>query len=517
MNHIRILILCVITLTVLAASTARSAEHVIIVPARGLPADSTRPLLADLLLLVLERFEPGTRVTVVDPISHSVWADLTVPSGDPRQRAIDKNLRNQVPGLRKAFEGNPAHSPWESATIRIPETLRFLRSQVARSGEEVSVLFVGSPIHRTADGTFDMKGAVPGDGWLTAGSEESPFSVGSGASTLKRWFVHIGVVPAEWGESDWQRAETVRFWAAHISAQGGGLSTVADPKLALRRLVDGVKDPIPFRPLDRQDRRLMWRKRIFERGADVETTVKSTEALEITERSDTSAPTKQSPPVSPPASPAPVTVGEQPTSSSIEPPAALSEPQPAPPPVTEQPPPPPRPSPVASQALVTQAESLPRVDRDRVGLGLVWETDRGTAAGCDLDLWVKVTGIAGECWFRNMRLGPPHSPTVELLDDIRRARGLRATGDVRRVFEFVEVNQAVLPDEVTVWVNVFENKARPAIKGLFRLQWNGRTYLETIDFSAMPGDGAAGRGHRERSKQWQQIDLVKLVERGPTE
>lgn len=147
------------------------------------------------------------------------------------------------------------------------------------------------------------------------------------------------------------------------------------------------------------------------------------------------------------------------------------------------------------------------------GLGLVWELVNGDSAEgrkADLDLFVSVRGIVGECWWNHKEL----ANVVCLHNDVRDARGLGATGDDRQVFEFVEFSRRDLrPEDLTVWVKIYEHAGAQKIRALFRLQTaDGTNFNHVFEMPAVRGN--KGGGDRATAKQWHRIDVSKVMAEG---
>ena len=485
---------------------ASSAENYVIIPARGLPAEPARAVLVDVLHFVLEKAGPGDRVFVVDPVDHRLLAAFPIPSGTLRQRANDRGVRDGVAGIKRAFLENPARSPWQRAAVCLPETLRFLRSQVVRPRESAVVLFVGNPLHQSEDAAFEFRdGAVPSDGWLFASAEDSPFAVGPEAG-FTGWRVHLATIPPAWGQSDWQRSEIQRFWSAYCGLSGGKLVTLADPKLALQRLADGASDSLDYRPVDREDHSRLFRKRVFVRGQEIETTVKTADETVV------STSLLPEPPAEPSASVIP------PPSDPVPPPTPIVAPTPIPAPVPVAIAPEPAPKPPVDlpriEVLVEKAEvTLPKVGPGKLGIGLIWETlDGKLLRGIDLDLYVSVRGIDGECNWRKKDVPNRKQTVLHLFDDVRNARGIATTGAVRETFEFVEITRPVALEDVSVWVNVYTNRSVAPLRALFRLETSdGRTFTQIFEWPGTIGDKGDGADRRDSSVEWHRIDLLKLV------
>lgn len=484
----------------LLLSSAHTAENLVVVAGRGLSQQNAKVMLAEVVTAATDRLAVGTRVWVVDPITLDLLATVTVPAGTKAQRERNVPFAKQIAPLRAALLSLTPTQPWENATLRIPEVLRFLAEQVVPRGQKAKVLFVGSPLYRGSSGVFDFSnGVVPSDGWLFAATEDSPFST-SGISCTG-WSIHIATTQPVWADSEWQAKEVQRFWAAFINATGGNLVTLAPLSVSWERIRQGAADPLGFRPVDTSDHALVWRKRLFIRGEESESVFKSNDMTEVVE------------PIAPPTAPE---MPSKPEVAVVAIPAPVPQPTPvAPPPVVAEPVVEPvepvkvEPAPMTSLAI--KAAELPSVTPDRLGIGLVWETDEGYSRGCDLDLWVKVSGES-ECNYTRKRIGPAEHPFVRLYDDIRKAEGLTN----KPVFEFVEVSRPVLPSEVEAWINLFKNSGKRPIHGLVQLEYQGRKYTQTIEFPSMSGDYASNANKRTQSARWIRLDLSKITQQPST-
>lgn len=473
----------------LLGANASAADKLVIVPARGLSTATNDALLAQIVTSAVEKLPTDTEIEVIDPVSFDLVAKLKVPSGTKAQRERNATFAQQITPLRLALSNRAQENGWEASTLRIPEVLRFLSEQIVARGEKATVVFVGSPLYRGRAGTFDFSnGMVPSDGWLNASTEDSPFAT-SGIN-CKNWCIHIAVTQPVWAESEWQAKEVQRFWSAFVNATGGSLVSLAPMSVIWDRVNRGSHEGLGFRPVDSNDHTMVWRKKIFIRGEEQEAALKSNDMTDATE----SLP--QSVVVTTPAEPL---IPSRPAPQ-ILPASIVIKPVVTPVQTTTN-----ELAPVT--ALEVKANVLPTVAPGRIGIGLVWETEPRYSADCDLDLWVKVSGES-EVNFKHMRSGPANAPHVRLYEDIRKAKGL--SGTRQPDFEFVEVNRPVLPRNVEVWVDVYQNTGRRPIHGLVQIEFQGKKYTKTIEFPATNGDRAANAARRAQSAYWMRIDVDEV-------
>jgi hypothetical protein len=175
----------------LAVCCCNASEYLVVVPARGLSPQCTKAVLSGLVMGAIERLPAGTQIRVIDPVSLDLVASVSVPEGTKAQRERNLAFARQIGPLRAALTSLTTSQSWETLSLRIPETLRFLAEQVVPHGQRATVLFIGSPLYRSGAGTFDFaNGVVPSDGWLSAPAEDSPFAM-AGIS-CRGWSIHPG-------------------------------------------------------------------------------------------------------------------------------------------------------------------------------------------------------------------------------------------------------------------------------------------------------------------------------------
>lgn len=500
-------------LVLAACSAAPAAEPIVLVVARCLPAEPAKAALAEVLRLALEKAEPGTRFIAIDSVSREIRADFAVPAGTARLRANTAPVREGLAAVRRAFLESPARAPWEAGALCLPQVLAHLRAQALAPGGSAVVVFFGDPLHRAPEEAFDWRGgAVPTTGWIL-GDADSPFSARR-LGSLKGLRVHVAAIPVGWGVDDWQRNGAREFLGAMLAEAAGKLVTLADTKLAIARAMQGVAEALPFPAIDRDDTARLYRRKIFVRGQEQEIRVRvANEKTAVMETPRAPAPAsvalEQAPvPVPTPAVSVPAPALEPVVVAPTLPPAVQPTPQPAPLPLV--------PSEEAQQLAAKAESALPAVG----GLGLVWEVVGGDpVAGrkADLDLFVSVRGVAGECWWKQMKL-PEKNPVVRLHDDVRNARGLGATGEDRQVFEFVEFSRRdreFRAEDLTVWVNIHEHAGTGKIRALFRLQTaDGKKFDYVFELPAVRGN--QGAGDRAITPQWKRIDVAQVMAEAAT-
>lgn len=477
---------------VFAVAQAFATDHLVLVPARSLPPSAAHPTLAATLEHILTKTKPGTTISIIDPVDHSLQASFPVPAGTSRARAANRALKSQIPSFRAAFEARPVSSDWERGAIPLPDLIRLIKERIVSPGDRVDVVFFGDPKYRSASGVFDfVNGCVPSDGWLLADLAESPYATGSDAKALDGWGIFVVTVPANWAETEWQRSETERFWTAFAQRQGAGL-LLGDLNLVLSKLGQGIPRNISIRPVDPADRALVFRNKVFVRGQAMEGPPKPNEPKQIIEEpapvvaAIVPAPVVE---VSAPAIP-PTVVEVQSTAVTVTETASVSMPPPLP---TE---------------LATRLQAIPHAEPGQMVVSLVWENDARQRSGCDIDPWLTLKGVEGELYFDEMRVPKKGAPAASLRKDIIDARGLQARA---ADYEQITILKPVCPEDADLWLNVYKNTSRSAITVALRLEYQGHTYFKTIRFPAIIGDSAKNQKLRAQAPQWFHVDLAALV------
>jgi hypothetical protein len=440
------------------AISALAANRLVIVASRGLPPEVTRPILFRIGEHLLNEAEPGVLVSIFDPVTQSVPVEFTVPEGSPNARARNKDFKPHPPEIKRAFD-RAAEEDWQKCAVRLPETLRYIRTKIAAPGDKVTVLAVGSPAYKSGEFAYDFaSGAVPSDGWLRADADDLRFSIEK-PGTLKGWRVFLAPVPNGWSENnDWFAAEVERFYAAFIQLQGGRFM-LADFTVALPKLGKGEVPEVGFRPIKPEDRELIFRKRTTERGHEREASAKTNNVDVATERPPT-RPVVQARPVA-----APLTV-----------------------------------------AVLTQ---IPRVAAGEMGIGMAWE-NAAQQTNCDMDLRITVKGVPGELSYGALRLMQGAALVASLKKDIVVAPGIAAQGDPRSVYEFATIHREVQPEDVTLYLNVFQNRSRSPISVALLVEYNQHRWTKLIQIPATAGDGGSSRD-RNNSVDWVRVDLAGLI------
>lgn len=177
------------------------------------------------------------------------------------------------------------------------------------------VLFFGDPLHRAPEEAFDWQGGVlPTTGWIL-GDADSPFSARR-LGSLKGLRIHIAAIPVAWGTDDWQRNGAREFIGAMLAEAEGKLVTLADTELAIARAAEGVAEALTFPAINRDDTTRLFRRVIFQRGAQQEIHVKfANETNAVVEN---------------PRAPAPVSVAVEQAHVPVVPPPAVAALDPAP-------------------------------------------------------------------------------------------------------------------------------------------------------------------------------------------
>lgn len=504
-------------IALLGASSAVAHETYVFIPGRGLPPEAARAALADSMRFMLEKAASGARVLVCDPVSRSVRASFVVPPGTLRQRANDRGMREGIAELKKAFLDTPARAPWERTAICLPQTLEFLRAQVIHSGQSAVVVAFGDPLNRApedSDAFVWRDGVVPTTGWIL-GDADSPFSA-KRLGDLKGVRVHVAAVPTEWGADDWQRKGVQEFLSAMCDEAGGKLVSLADVKLVLARVADGIGDALVFPAIDRTDTARAYRRKIFIRGQEQEIVVKSaTDQTAIAPDTVITATAVPAGEVSSSKAP-PVEAGlnnnasivSETTSTTVQGTyeaqvPVLPEHKNMPPtlanvsvePATAES----KPSPAIAEAATRLVPIMPA---QTLGIAVLWEPiDGNPGTKCDLDISASVRGVDGVCDWRTMRLPRNDSnPVLVLHNDLRSAGGLHPAVDDNRSMEFLEIRRPVALEAVTCKVTVYDApRGSPPLRVLFRLQTaDGLTHSEIFDLPAKRGEAKV-------------IDLVKLA------
>ena len=143
------------------------------------------------------------------------------------------------------------------------------------------------------------------------------------------------------------------------------------------------------------------------------------------------------------------------------------------------------------------------------------ETLSNTASTADVDLYVAARPGAPEVFWRRAE-----ATDAVYFRDIRHAGPQGRSGDWTASWEYVEVKHARLED-VSVWLNMFDTKG--SVKGIVRIQWNGKTVDKPFEFNLNRGNQGADSSlaQRRQSSYWQEIKLRDLfpeefISRTPT-
>lgn len=452
-----------------AASSTDAPRHYVVAICSGLSSNQCQDVFKQSMDLLLNQAQPGDRVEFLAAPQGNRLVSVTVPEGNARARANSREYAGKFVGLVQ-FLKSPANTDSRQALqLRLPQLLDGI-ARSRRSQERLAIIVIGLPLYLASnerEAAFDMeKGLTPSDGMIAVSVTESLFGTAERKGQLQNVTVHW-LTPSEgWAVGEMHRRTVTRFWSLFISEQGAALSTFgSDIARVFERAAQGESASVLTATLDPNDRGLVMRPPpVFRRESPppVQTRV-NTPAAETLSRpvlTPTNAPVAVVPPVSSPR--------------------------------------------VESPAIAKAVTEIPRTPAGRIGIAALWEAPAHAASTADVDLYVAARPGAPEVFWRRAEAGD-----AIYFRDIRHAGSGGQSGDWTASWEYVEVKHARLED-VSVWLNMFATKG--SVKGIVRIQWNGKTVDKPFEFNLNRGNQGADSNlaQRRQSAYWQEIKLREL-------
>jgi hypothetical protein len=506
-----------------SAAPARQAPcHYVVAICTGLSSNQCQDVFKQSMNLLLNHAQVGDRVEFLAAPQGNRLASVIVPEGTARARANSREYAGKFAGLIQFLKTPATVDSRQAMQLRIPQLL----DGIARSSqhqERLAVVVIGSPLYLASnerEAAFDMeKGLTPSDGIIAASVTESLFGTLERKGQLQNATVHWLTPSDDWAVGEMHRRAVTRFWTVFIGEQGATLSTFSsDIARVFERAAQGEASSVLTATLDPNDRGLIMRPPpIFRR-----------ESAPLAESRVILPPAKT--PNQPVATPtnAPVVIAPPAFSPHVESPAiteAVTELRRTPPVVScddvssantpTRPVKIPTNTPVAialptsgpkveSPAFTKAVAEIPRAPTGHIGIAAVWEASANVASTADVDLYVAAhPGRPEVCWKR------AEAADAVYYRDIRHAGPQGQGGDWTASWEYVEVKHARLED-VSVWLNMYDTKG--SVKGVVRVQWNGRTVDKPFQFILNRGNKGADSSlsQRRQSAYWQEIKLREL-------
>jgi len=417
-------------------------------------------VLQQILLFMLQGASPGDDITVCDALNRQMVARFSIPDGSLFQdnaQARARRLAPNIVAIKNFVLAERAHSPDMTASIRPPEFLDLVGSQLRAPGQTLRVILIGSPFYVSDDKVFDERGAYPSDANLTVDEHGSPFGTALRKNALTGVTVHYAYL-RDCFVNDFHQERISRFWTLFLKEQGGCLATFApDPGIAFQRARDNIQQPVVQAEIDPSDTKLEMRH-VLTRSIPVwfgptnfiQNAIVSNLVLES--RGEVSTPV---------------------------PPTNNVLPQ------------------ITNEVSTAPAAGFPIAAKDNIlGIGLMW------GANADIDLHVIPNKSARELYF-----GYTQSKEGTYFHDYRSANeGID--------YEYVELKAPIDIKNVSAWANYFAGNAWP-IHGKVVVYYEGRTYYGEFSLAAHKGNRAGDSNSRETSLAWTKIDLLKIVGLSP--
>lgn len=452
-----------------AASATTAPRHYVVAICSGLSSNQCQDVFKQSMDLLLNHAQPGDSVEFLAAPQGNRLASVTVPEGNARARANSREYAGRFGGLVQFLKTPTSADSRQAMQLRLPQLLDGLaRSRLSQ--ERLAIIVVGSPLYLASnerEAAFDMeKGLTPSDGMIGASVTESLFGTAERKGQLQNVTVHWLTPPDDWAVGEMHRRTVTRFWSMFISEQGATLSTFgSDVARVFERAAQGESASVLTATLDPNDRGLVMRPPpVFRRESPppVETRVNTPPAETRTRPvlTPTNAPVAVAPPASNPK--------------------------------------------VESPAIAKAVKEIPRTPAGRIGIAALWEAPAHAASTADVDLYVAARPGAPEVFWRRAE-----ATDAVYFRDIRHAGPQGRSGDWTASWEYVEVKHARLED-VSVWLNMFDTKG--SVKGIVRIQWNGKTLDRPFEFKLNRGNQGADSSlaQRRQSTYWHEIKLREL-------
>lgn len=457
-------------LIAIAEPAGETPRHYVVAICSGLSSSQNQDVFKQSMDLLLNRAQPGDRVEFLAAPHGNRLALVVVPEGTARARANSREYAGKFVGLVQFLKAPATADSRQATQLRLPQ----LFDAIARSRqgqEKLTVVAIGSPLYLASnepEAAFDMeKGLTPCDGMIAASVTESLFGTKERKGQLENTTVHWFTPSDDWAVGEMHRRAVTRFWSVFISEQGATLSSFcSDLTRVFERASQGEATAVLAAALDPNDRGLVMRPPpIFRRE---------------------SAPAVESRINIPPAE-----TPNRPVAVPTNAPVAI-----APPPISN-----PK---VESAAIAKAITEIPRTPAGHIGIAALWEASVHAASTADVDLYVSAHPGAPEVFWRRAE-----ATDALYFRDIRHAGPQGRGGDWTASWEYVEVKHARLED-VSLWLNMYETKA--PVKGIIRIQWNGKTVDKPFEFNLNRGNKGADSNlaNRRHSTYWQEIKLPQL-------
>ena len=225
----------------------------------------------EILLLGLESAKPGDQIDVIDAFHNQMIANIKIPPGkqfEKNARARARRLGPDLDRLRGFFSSDvPPESPVLAGAIRLPQFLEFVVTHLGAHAQSIAVIALGSPFYADSrERIFNMVDAdFPSDGCLLASRKQTPFGTAEKKDALSEMSLHIAYFRAAF-TNDLHFRCVQRFWAVFAAQQGGRLvSFTGDPAVVFGRAARGESKPLPFDPIDPNEKNIRILRVVGER------------------------------------------------------------------------------------------------------------------------------------------------------------------------------------------------------------------------------------------------------------
>jgi hypothetical protein len=419
--------------------------------------------LQQILLLMLQGAATGDDITVCDALNRQVVTRFSIPEGGLFQdnaQARARHLAPNIVAIKKFLLAERAHSSELAGSVRLPEFLDLVGSQLRASGQTLKLILIGSPYYVSDDGAFDERDAFPSDANLTSDQQNSPFGTSLRKNTLAGVTVHYAYLRNSF-VNDFHQERITRFLVLFLKEQGGCLATFApDPSLAFQRAHDNIQQPVVQAEIDPNDTKLEMR---HVRARSIPLWFGPTNFIQNTILSNFVSQNS-----SEAANPAPATNNVLPQITTL-------------------------PS-VTNKVAIVPPAGFPVAAKDNIlGIGLMW-----AAPGADIDLHVTPNPSAHELYY-----GYTQSKWGKYFHDYRDANEALD-------YEYVELKAPIDIRSVSAWANYYAGNYWP-IRGKVIVYYEGKAYLGEFSIAGHKGNRGLDSQSRNTSLYWDKIDLLKIV------
>jgi hypothetical protein len=452
-----------------AAPAGEAPRRYVVAICTGLSSNQANAVFLRSMDFLLNHARTGDQVEFLATPQGNRLASVVVPDGAPRARANSREYAGKFVALADFLKKPAAAGSRQAMQLRLPQLL----DEIARTHEgqgKLAVVVIGSPLYLASnerEAAFDMeKGLTPSDGMVAASVTESLFGTVERKGQLQNTTVYWLTPSDDWAVGEMHRRAVTRFWSLFIAEQGATLSTFgSDIARAFEGAAHGESSPVLTATLDPNDQGMVMRPPpIFRR----ETALPAESRVNI-------------PPAATPIRPAMV-----PTNAPVAVASPASNPR------------------VESAAIAKAVTEIPQTPPGRIGIAALWEAPHHAASTADVDLYVAARPGAPEVFWQRAE-----ATDAVYFRDIRHAGPRGQSGDWTASWEYVEVNHARLED-MSVWLNMFDTKG--SVKGIVRIQWNGKTVDKPFEFNLTRGNRGLDNNlpQRRQSPYWQEIKLREL-------